>query len=419
MRACVISIGCRLNQAEGDALRMVLKRAGYEVITWQNYYRDVDFAEKSIQNVDTIIVNTCAVTERAVHTSKKWIRRMASLQPKPRLIVTGCLTEIEFEAALSGRCEKGVDEVISQTQKVKLIEDCPILPSRSRAFLKIQDGCLNRCAYCLPAQIRKSLVSKPIATVEKEVKDLVTQGFKEIVLVGLNLGAYGRDCDSSLIDLLAKLAKIDGDFRIRLGCLEPDTFPQAILERFFEFRLCRHLHIPLQSGDDKILNSMGRKYSVVRYQELIDRIVNYIPEINIGTDLITGFPGEDEAGFNRTFNLVKTLPFGYLHIFPYSPRPKTPAFEIPETVNQKEKKMRVNLLRALSRRKSLNYRHRFLNRTLDAIIEPNLVAMADNYVRIFIEPDSGEDPIRTNLGKRTKVLITRVTMDKTFGKLSA
>uniref|UniRef100_A0A7C6EDR9 MiaB/RimO family radical SAM methylthiotransferase n=1 Tax=candidate division WOR-3 bacterium TaxID=2052148 RepID=A0A7C6EDR9_UNCW3 len=423
MRACVITIGCRLNQAEGDALRMALKDEGNEVITWGQGDRLNPALEHSL---DIVIVNTCAVTEQAVRTSKKWIRRIAGLQPKPRLVVTGCLAEIEFEQLQN---ESGVDEVITQTQKVKLIEDCPILPSRSRAFLKIQDGCWNRCAYCLPAQIRGDPVSKPISMVEKEIRDLLAKGFKEIVLVGLNLGAYGLDLGTSLFALLVKLAQIDGDFRIRLGCLEPDSFPKAILERFSELRLCPHLHIPLQSGDDKILNLMQRKYSVAQYQALLERIVSHIPEVNIGTDLVVGFPGEDEASFNRTFDLISKLPFGYLHIFPYSPRPQTPAYSRPETVNQKEKKKRVNLLRSLSREKSLKFRSRFLGQVRDALLElPEakrglLQAMTDNYIRIFIPPpkesiwQADDTGLSLFQHQRVKVLITEVRRDKTFGKL--
>ena len=413
-RAAVVTIGCRLNQSEGDALRTLLLNQGNQVVAKVDW--ELENTEGAAENdsdvhlLDTCIINTCAVTERAARTSIKWIHRIAGFKPKPRLIVTGCLAEADTERL---KRIPGVDEVITQTAKVKLIEKCSILPSRTRAFLKIQDGCVNRCTYCLPAQIRGDPVSKPISIVEKEVKDLVAKGYQEIVLVGLNLGSYGSDLRKSLFELLEKLSKITGEFRIRLGCLEPDGFDDRILERFEEFRLCRHLHIPLQSGDDKILGLMQRKYTITEYRALIDRIIERIPDINLGTDLMTGFPEEDELSFNQTLTFIRDLPIGYLHVFPYSPRPGTAADKIKETVRPAQKKERVNILRTLSREKSLDYRRRFLNEVVEVIIEPKLWLMADNYIRIFCHSrNNGKDS-----GKLAKALITKVTFDRTFGEL--
>ena len=412
--AAVITIGCRLNQSEGDALRTLLQKDGNQIVT--NIFHRPDDSDNlqdnsfSNQSLDTVLVNTCAVTERASRTSIKWMRRCAGLRPKPRLVITGCLATTEPERL---KIISGVDEVIGQPDKVKLIENCPILPSRTRAFLKIQDGCKNHCTYCLPSQIRGSPISKPIHRVEHEFKDLVAKGYLEIVLVGLNLGAYGMDLGKSLVNLLEILTKIKGEFRIRLGCLEPDVFDDRILERFEEFHLCRHLHIPLQSGDDKILKLMRRKYTVVQYQKLIDKIIGCVPDINIGSDLVVGFPGEDELSFNHTLNFIRNLPLGYLHVFPYSPRPGTKAFTIPETVNHKKKKERVKILRELSQEKSFYYRQRFLKKVLRVITEPKSWAVADNYIRIFI---TGGDK-GNGTGKLVETLITGITIDRTFGEI--
>ncbi len=413
-RAAVITIGCRLNQSEGDALRTFLQKQGNQVVS-KIYDIDQD-SEHSQTNrlinerLDTVFINTCAVTERATNTSIKWVRRFAKLKPKPILVVTGCLAQNEVERIV---CIKGVDRVITQSDKLRLIELCPILPSRTRAFLKIQDGCLNRCAYCLPAKIRGEPVSKPISIVEQEVKDLVQKDYQEIILVGLNLGVYGLDVGISLVTLLEKLSKIKGEFRIRLSSLEPDVFDEKILERFEEFHLCRHFHIPLQSGDDKILNLMGRKYTLVQYQRLIDKLTNRIPDINIGTDLIVGYPAEDELSFDHTLNYIRDLPLSYMHVFPYSPRPGTKAFSIPETVNQKKKKERVKILRELSKNKSFYYRQKFLNKVLRVINEPNSLAVSDNYIRIFITGFSWGKIT----GKLAETLITSVTMDRTIGEI--
>lgn len=412
-RAAVITIGCRLNQSEGDALRTLLQKDGNQVVT--NIFHRPDDSDNlqdnsfSNQSLDTVLVNTCAVTERASRTSIKWIRRCAGLRPKPRLVITGCLATTDSERLKN---ISGVDEVIGQTAKVKLIENCPILPSRARAFLKIQDGCENHCAYCLPAQIRGKPISKPIRQVEHEFKDLLANNYQEIVLVGLNLGIYGMDSGISLVNLLEKLSQSNGEFRIRLGCLEPDVFDDQILERLDEFRLCRHFHIPLQSGDDKILNLMGRKYTVVQYQRLIEKIVSLVPDVNIGTDLIIGFPTEDELSFNQTLNFIRNLPLAYLHVFPYSARPGTDAFKTKETVSTLEKKERVNRLRNLSQEKSLEYRCRFLDKILPVIIEPKAWVMTDNYIRVYITSGyDGKTP-----GKLGKVKVTEVKFDRTLGE---
>lgn len=410
MRVAVITIGCRLNQSEGDGLRTWLEQQGNQVITKIRAIGENQKSQLANEPLATVYLNTCAVTEQAARTSRKWIRRIVALRPKPRLVVTGCLAQVESERL---KKIKGVDEIISQTEKVELIKNCPVLPCRARVFLKIQDGCLNHCAYCLPAQIRGKPISKPIPLVKTEIENLVAMGFQEIVLVGLNLGAYGLDTNSSLFNLLKELEKIKGDFRIRLGCLEPDGFDGRILKYFDEFRLCHHLHIPLQSGDDKILRLMHRKYTVVQYQQLITKIVETIPDINIGTDIITGFPGEDEASFLTTLNTVRNLPFGYLHIFPYSPRPGTSSFRLKETCSPSLKHQRVNQLRSLSQEKSFNYRRRFKNQIVEAIIEPNHYAMADHYIRIALSAPHNDKRI----GRLAKVLIREVTNNRTFGEL--
>jgi threonylcarbamoyladenosine tRNA methylthiotransferase MtaB len=412
--AAVVTIGCRLNQSEGDALRTLLQRQGNQVVSKTDWgfensegSAEANFDERRLE---TCIINTCAVTERAASTSIKWIRRIAALKPKPRLVVTGCLAQAEAERL---KQIEGVDEVITQNEKVKLVEKCPILPSRARAFLKIQDGCVNRCAYCLPAQIRGAPVSKPISTVEQEMKDLLANGYQEIVLVGLNLGTYGYESGTTLVNLLERIAQIKGDFRIRLGCLEPDSFDDRIIDRFEEFRLCRHLHIPLQSGDDKVLSLMHRKYTITKYRTLIDRFVERIPDINIGSDLMTGFPEEDERSFNQTLAFIRDLPIDYLHVFPYSSRPGTAAYAIKETVNPAKKKERVNILRALGQEKSINYRRRFLNKVLKVITEPGSWVMTDNYIRIFINSKSNGK----GSGRLAKARVMGVTMDRTLGEL--
>lgn len=378
----VITVGCRLNQAEGERLTHIPTTA---------YHTIAD------SNAQVYIINTCAVTREATRRSWKMIKRCIKLQSasggqNSKLFVTGCLATLELEKMLN---TPGIDGVITHTEKTKLLENQRFSKTamvhlrrtmaiskegRSRPVIKIQDGCPNECSFCIARTIRgkpKSLIPEKI---NAEILDLARLGYKEIVLTGLNLGYYGRDIDSSLIQLLKSFNLDDG--RIRLSSIESDTITDELLDLFKEKRLCRHLHIPLQSGDNRILKLMRRKYTADSYRNLINKILEKISGINIGTDIIVGFPYEDETAFTNSLKLIEKLPFGYLHVFPYSPRPGTEANKLPDTVKASDKKERVRILREVSLKKKHKFRQKFIGKSLETLVEENNIGITDNYIRV-------------------------------------
>ncbi|MEO0091258.1 MAG: MiaB/RimO family radical SAM methylthiotransferase [candidate division WOR-3 bacterium] len=382
----VINIGCRLNQAEGDQLKLLLTYLCRKQNAETGCLKTILSSDKELQ-----IINTCAVTAQAARTSFKHIKR-AIKKSNRQVVVTGCLASIAKDKLMS---LSGVDAVITQDEKVRLLEDSlinlpdsrfSILPNRTRPIVKIQDGCPNECSFCIVRLIRGKPKSRPLQSILNEISHLVNLGYKEIVLTGLNLGAYGNDFPNkvSLVSLLKSLP--DNSCRFRLSSIEPDTLIASSLyglaDAFYDLwtskRLCRHLHIPLQSGDNNILKLMRRKYTVEEYCKLIDTVYTKIPDVNIGTDIIVGFPNEDNKAFENTIKIVESLPFGYLHIFPYSHRPQTPASNLPDNVPRKVKKERVNILRDISKKKATAFRNRFINRELEFLIESTAYQLCES-----------------------------------------
>jgi threonylcarbamoyladenosine tRNA methylthiotransferase MtaB len=383
----VITVGCRLNQAEGERIKSLFGESCYAK----------QIGDFNPQTTDVYIINTCAVTREAARTSWKMIRRQLNSKSdthNTKLIVTGCLATLEREKMLE---TPGIDSVITQSDKtelLKLIDIKNVIPNnyRSRPVVKIQDGCPNECSYCVARVIRGKLKSTAPQIILDEINKLADFGYQEIVLTGLNLGSYGQDIQYSLAKLLTAIFESHnnryGRLRIRLSSLEPDTITDELLTVCFplmtDARLCRHFHIPLQSGDNRILELMRRKYTVDEYRRLIDKIISNIPEINIGTDIIVGFPEEDETAFNNTVKLVEETPFGYLHVFPYSARPQTDAAKIPETVETNVKKERVRILRKITEKKRQLFRDKFTGSSLGVVVESRGQGLTDNYIRVTL-----------------------------------
>lgn len=392
-RASVISVGCRLNQSEGDAIKRVLKDSGYEIVEIKD-------------RPSLVLINTCTVTKEADRTSLNFIYRATRLQPKPEVLVTGCLVDRNRE-----RVENipGVDRIFSLSEKSRIIKDVLVMPERSRATLKIEDGCDNSCSFCISSRLRGRVKSKTLSRVIEEVKALRDEGYREIILVGLNLCSYGKDISSSLLKLLRETSKIPGLPRVRLSSLQPDGISDELLDLFGELPLCRHLHLSLQSGDDRVLKLMGRGYTSSQFRDLVMKIYKRIPGVCIGADVIVGFPSEDEESFLHTKNLLKSLPLSYFHIFPYSPRPDTPAYEYGDPVSKEEKRKRVRELRELSQKKFYNYRKGFTGTTLKAIAEAKGFCLTDNYIRVKIS--DGVRP-KSLIG----IKITQVSPYQTMGE---
>lgn len=403
-RALVRVLGCKVNQAEAAAMANMLERHGYEI-------------DPVATSPDLVLVNTCCVTQKAEGKSRRMVGRLAEKYPDARLIVTGCLAEINpsslesvsadtvllgafekdlFDGLISGTAGRSTESPFRTASSVRTFADLGSfgIPNRARSFLKIQDGCSQRCAYCIVPKARGPSRSLEPRKVLDYANQMESAGFAEIVLTGVHLGSYGKDLSpvvhvEALLDQLVELCPLS---RFRLSSLEPQEITPRLIELMTQHpRVCRHFHIPLQSGDDRILKIMGRPYDAALIRRLMDRIVAASPESCVGMDVMVGFPGEDEIAFEQTLNLIRETSPAYLHVFPFSPRPGTPAASFKPRVPEKTARQRVEELRDLSSKLRRRFYERFLGRTLTAVLEENsakravfLKARTDNYIPISV-----------------------------------
>ena len=392
-------IGCRLNQSEVEALANTFRALGYEIVS-----------EPS--TADLAIVNTCAVTVKAAADSRKQLRR-AAREGAPRVIATGCWATLYPDEALA---LPGVTDVVDNAakdeiplslfdlteadlMKLALIrEPLPGDRSRTRAFIKVQEGCDSHCTYCLTRLARGRSRSQGLAVIDRDIHAAMAGGAREIVLTGVELGVWGRDFPEPkrLSDLLEHVLSYNELDRIRLSSIEPWDFDPPILSFWHDPRLCRHLHIPLQSGSDFILRKMGRPLSSDGYLKLIATIREVIPDVALTTDVITGFPGETEEHFKETLDLVHKVGFAGGHVFTYSPRPGTAAYKMKENVSKSVAKGRNATLRKIFDESARKYRKKFIGSRQTVLWETSqqfedgswhLSGLTDTYIRIYATAD--------------------------------
>ena len=378
----VATLGCKTNQCESESLLGALERRGYV---------PVPFGQES----DITIINTCTVTHRADFQSRQIIRRALRANPNSLIIVTGCYAQVDPGAiskiegvryVLGNKGKNTIADLLPRMEKGGLprihvagIEGekdfSDILPSfrhHTRAFLKIQDGCDGQCSYCIVPRARGRGRSLAPERVIQHMRALKECGFKEVVLTGIHAGSYGQDLDPpfSLEKLLRRLEEEETPHRLRLSSVEPFDFTPALISCLTESKkLCPHLHIPVQSGDDEILERMNRRYNSHSISHLFTQLHQAIPDISIGTDVIVGFPGETEESFRRTYELIDSLPISYLHVFPFSKRIGTPASGLSRHVEQGTVKRRAEQLRELGKRKRFSFYRRFLDMELNVLGE--------------------------------------------------
>ncbi len=379
----VATLGCKVNQFESEALIDALEQRGYAVVPFE-------------EGADITIINTCTVTHRADFQSKQMVRRASRSNPNSLIIVTGCYPQVETDAFLRmngvhylvGNGEKSrIPDFLSlmqqgefprvqvgNIQKERPFSETPLhsFHRHTRAFLKIQDGCNAHCSYCIVPLARGRSRSLQPERVVENLKVLKARGFKEVVLTGIHLGAYGIDFDPPfpLERLMRQLEKEETPDRIRLSSIEPGDFsPELISALSQSNKVCPHLHIPIQSGDDDVLKKMNRDYDRSFLSDLVQELHRRILNLSIGADVIVGFPGETEEKFKHTYELVESLPFSYLHVFPFSKRKGTPAFQFPQGVNAKEIKKRAETMRELGKQKRQAFYRRFLNQELSVLVE--------------------------------------------------
>lgn len=394
MKIHLSSLGCKLNQSEMDDLAARLARAGHHVVA-------------TPAEAEVCVLNTCAVTHVAAQKSRQALGHLHRQNPDARLVATGCYAELA--AAELGRLA-GVEWVAGNRDKEQLAAwlgrgqgGTPVpLPgaapprTRTRAFVKIQDGCDNECTYCIVRVARGPQRSRPPDEVVAEVRTRVDAGCREVVLTGVHIGAYGRDgrmpppAQRGLWDLVARLLAETDVPRLRLSSIEPWDLPDEAFRLWADPRLCRHLHLPLQSGSDAVLRRMGRHYTAARFADLAAAARAAIPGLALTSDVIAGFPGETDAEFEESLAFVQAMGLARVHVFPYSAREGTPAAHMPGQVPAALKAGRARAMRAAGAAGELAFRQSLIGQTLPVLWEtgrPGPVGLVwsgltDNYVRV-------------------------------------
>jgi threonylcarbamoyladenosine tRNA methylthiotransferase MtaB len=374
------SLGCKLNQAEIESLARQLAEAGYEVVA-------------SAAEADIYILNTCTVTHIADRKSRHLLRRAHRQNPDARLVALGCYAERSPEAL--GQLN-GIDLILGQEGKSHLLRSlheagalsypptsragCHYEGDRTRAFLKVQDGCRNFCAYCVVPLVRRPEESIPAARVVAEVRQRTADGAKEVVLTGTEVGAYSYR-GIGLRRLLERILTETEVVRLRLSSLQPQEVSSGLIVLWQDGRLCSHFHLSLQSGSGAVLGRMKRRYAAEDYRRTVSLIREAVPDVAITTDVIVGFPGETEAEFEESFYFCREMGFARIHVFPYSPRPGTEAAGMPEQVRDRVKRERSQRMLALAEEKV------FLGRTMEVLWEKRShglwSGLTANYIKVY------------------------------------
>lgn len=397
--AAFYTLGCKVNQTETAALQHLLEQAGYRTVSFDG-------------TADVYVINTCTVTHLGDRKSRQMIRRARRTNPDAVLVVTGCYAQVspddvmeipEVDLVIGTHSRHRLPELVQEAKKGRLNCVAPLeekqgfesLPARqsgerTRAFLKVQEGCRQFCSYCIVPYARGPLYSRPPEEAAAEAARLAEQGFREIVLSGVHLGSYGIDLpgEIALSDLLRQLVPIEGIRRIRISSIEPTEITPDLLDVMMEYPVvCRHLHIPLQSGDDTVLQRMNRKYDAAEFIQMVRWLRAQIPGIALTTDVMVGFPGETDEQFRHTMDAVQKSEFSRIHVFKYSPRKGTPAATFANQVPAPVKEERSKRLTALGEELAAAFARRFIGQTVHVLFEEKaeggeLAGLTEHYVRV-------------------------------------
>lgn len=394
MKFYIYTLGCKVNTYESNVMRDKLLNNGY--------------IEGNEKDSDIYIINTCTVTNTSDNKSLKMVRRVLKKQPNSIIVVVGCMTQVNSKlldnlnvSIILGNSGKSkiveyINEYLKTKQPIKIIDNimekdfedmCLNNFNKTRAFVKIEDGCENFCSYCIIPYARGKVRSKDPNVVIKEIKNLVSDGHKEIVLTGIHTGHYGSDINYRFANLLKDIEEIKGLERLRISSIEITELDNNFLDVLKSSKiLVDHMHIPLQSGSDQILKLMNRKYDKQYFINKISEIRKIRPNISITTDLIVGFPGETEELFNETIDTINEIKFSKIHVFPFSLRKGTKAEELPNHIDDKTKKDRVKMLIDLSKKIEIEYFNKFINKELDFLPEiykdGYIIGHTDNYLLV-------------------------------------
>ena len=373
MRVHLEMLGCRLNEAE--------------IETWSRDFRDQGAQlVPRLDDADVVVLNTCAVTAEAGRKSRNWLKKAHKYHPETKLVATGCYATLAPEKLAD---QMGVDLVVPNDQKDELVslitqnlqpatmpqralepDAVPLFKrGRTRAFIKVQDGCRNRCSFCIVTVVRGNEKSRKIDSIVGEINALVDEGVQEAVLTGVHVGGYGADLGLTLSDLIRAILEKTRLPRLRLASVEPWDLPDDFFSLWQNPRLMPHIHLPLQSGCDSVLKRMSRRCTTARYRELVTKARQIVPQMNITTDLIVGFPGETEEEWQTSFEFAREMQFQHMHIFSYSPREGTKAARLPGRVTGPVQKARNQELHRLGRVMKRAAFSRYLGSTVNVLLE--------------------------------------------------
>lgn len=406
MKVAFATLGCRVNIYESEAMAEKFIRDGYDVVEYEEF-------------ADVYVINTCTVTSMGDKKSRQMIGRARRKNSDAIIAVVGCYSQVASEEVAGF---EGVDVVLgsrnkgdivywvnrARGEKTQIVEVNPILKDnvfeelsietykdRTRAFLKIQDGCNRFCSYCLIPYARGAVCSKAPDNIMREVKELAQNGFKEIILSGIHTASYGVDLKENitLVDILEKVNEVEGVERIRIGSIDPTFFTEEVLERIVKLeKLCPHFHLSLQSGCDETLKRMNRRYTSKLYEEIVVRLRERMPDVSITTDIIVGFPGETEEEFNKTYEFLKDIKLSKTHIFKYSPRKGTAASKMKDDVTPQVKDKRSKLLIELNDKNEAMFIEKYVGKNMKVLYEQKTFlgehmyeGYTSNYIKVITE----------------------------------
>ncbi len=420
MKIKIITLGCKVNMYESEYIKESFIKNGDLIVN---------------ENADVVVINTCSVTNQADAKSRKMIRRSKNENPKAIIVVCGCMSEnhqddikdLDIDILIGSKDKSRIVDLVKQyildNKKITKFYDLNNISfedmfitnfsDKTRAFVKIEDGCNNFCTYCTIPYVRGRERSKDFNEVIKEINFLVENGYKEIVLTGIHTGNY-KDKEKRLVDIIHEISKIDNLERIRISSIEITEIDDRFLaELKTNPKICNHLHIPLQSGSDDVLKAMHRKYDTLTYLDIISKIRKVRKDINLTTDVIVGFPTETKEDFLNTIKFIKKIKFSKVHVFPYSKRDNTVAAKLNNIVSDKEKKDRAIELIKLSNKLELDYAKQFINKELDVLIEKSGVESnghTSNYLNVFINK-------KLIKNKEYNVKIINIKDNKIYGEI--
>ena len=405
-RVAFYTLGCKVNQYETEAMLELFEKEGYEKAETEDY-------------ADVYVINTCTVTHMSDRKSRQYIRRMKKKNPDAIIAVVGCYSQVSPEEILSidevnlvmgtNDRKKIVEEVkkidasrkvstVDDIMKVKAFEEIEINKTngKTRAFLKIQDGCDRYCSYCIIPYARGRVRSRDLESIVKEVENLAANGYKEVVLTGIHVASYGKDIketDIKLLDVIKQINDIEGIERIRLSSVEPILFTDEFVEAVSAMdKVCPHYHLSLQSGCDETLKRMKRRYTTEEYKTIVDRLRAAIPNVSITTDVIVGFPGETNEEFDKTYEFLKDIELTHMHVFKYSPRKGTPAATMENQVDPSTKHDRSEKLLQLNEENFKKFGQKMLDKEFNVLFEQKVgdnkfEGLTENYVKVIVESD--------------------------------